>query len=292
MRTSDLRNRLSCQTDPIFETGFDLLVYVLFKHKPRLSVQLGFIGLGAISEHVITGLIQHAGFEEVIVVSERSRDRSASLAKRFPNVRIEPDNQAIVDQVDVVFIGTLPQQTLGLLETLSFREDQVVVSMAAMISIEQIATNVQPASRIHRIVPMPPNELGVGPIPIYPPSPDLTSLLSGIGTVIPVDDQQQFSTFSASSALMATFFEMVATNTRWIQSTGIAPEVASKYSTAMFHSLATQANELNSEKLQSLSTECLTAGGLNEQVLNATKQKGWFSELEFELSRILKRISG
>lgn len=254
-------------------------------------MKLGFIGLGAISEHVITGLIQHGNFEEVIVVSERSRHRSTSLAKRFPNVMVEPDNQAIVDQVDMVFIGTLPQQTLGLLETLSFRDDQTIVSMAAMISVEQIAQKVTPACRIHRIVPMPPNELGVGPIPIYPPSIELTSLLSSIGTIIPVEDQQQFSTFSASSALMATFFELVATNARWIQSRGVAPEVASKYSTAMFHSLATQANQLEALELQSLSTDCLTARGLNEQVLHATRSNGWFSELEVELDKILKRIS-
>jgi pyrroline-5-carboxylate reductase len=251
----------------------------------------GFIGIGAISEHVITGLIQQSGFDEILVISERSSHRSVRLANRFPNVRVEPDNQGIVDQVDVVFVATLPQQTLDLLDTLSFRQNQIIVSMAAMISVEQIAEKVKPASRIHRIIPMPPNELGVGPIPIYPPSPDLTELLSRIGTVIPVEDQQQFSTFSASSAIMATLFELVATNARWIQSRGVAPEVASKYSTALFHSLATQAKELGADELQSLSTECLTAGGLNEQVLNAARSEGWFDELTVELDKVLRRIS-
>lgn len=255
-------------------------------------MKLGFIGIGAISEHVITGLIQHGGYDESLVVSERSSHRSTRLASRFSNVRVEPNNQALVDQVDIVFVATLPQQTLDLLETHSFRQDQVIVSMAAMISVEQIAEKVKPASRVHRIIPMPPNELGVGPIPIYPPSPDLASLLSRIGTVIPVEDQQQFSTFSASSALMATLFELVATNARWIQSRGVAPDVASKYSTALFHSLATQAKELKADELQSLSTQCLTAGGLNEQVLNATRSEGWFDELEVELDKILRRISG
>lgn len=255
-------------------------------------MKLGFIGIGAISEHVITGLIQQSGFDENLVVSERSSHRSTRLAHRFSNVSVEPDNQALVDQVDVVFVATLPQQTLELLDALSFRQDQVIVSMAAMISVEQIAEKVTPASRVHRIVPMPPNELGVGPIPIYPPSSDLTSLLSRIGTVIPVEDQQQFSTFSASSAVMATFFELVATNARWIQSRDVEPDVASKYATTLFHALATQAKELEADELQSLSTECLTAGGLNEQVLNATRSEGWFSELEAELDRILRRISG
>jgi hypothetical protein len=90
---------------------------------------------------------------------------------------------------------------------------------------------------------------------------------------------------------MATLFELVATNARWIESKGVAAESASKYSTALFHSLATQARELGAEELRSLSTECLTAGGLNEQVLNATRDEGWYEELEAELDKILKRIS-
>ena len=252
---------------------------------------LGFIGTGAITEHVITGLILHGRYEEPIVVSERSRERSTRLAARHSNVRVETDNQAIVDQADTVFVATLPEQTLVLLSSLTFREEQSIVSVAAMVSIEQVAEKVKPASKIHRIIPMPPNELGVGPIPIYPPSPELEPLLSRIGTVISVEDQQHFSTFSASSAVMATFFELVAANARWIQSTGVSADAASNYSTAIFHSLATQVREFGPHELQEASQECLTAGGLNEQLLNVTRSEGWFDELHVELDRILKRVS-
>ena len=254
-------------------------------------MRLGFIGTGAISEHVIIGLIQHGGFEDPILVSERSRQRSERLASRFSNVTAESDNQTIVDHTDVVFLGTLPQQTLSVLDSLTFRSEQTIVSMPAMISVEQVAEKVSPASRIHRIIPMPPNELGVGPIPVYPPSPELTALLSPLGTIIPVEIQEHFSTFSASSAIMATMFELVATNARWMEAQGVEAETASRYATALFHSLATQAKESDAAKLRSLSANCLTAGGLNEQLLNATKAEGWYGELEAELDRVLTRIS-
>ena len=61
--------------------------------------------------------------------------------------------------------------------------------------------------------------------------------------------------------------------------------------TAIFHSLATQVREIGPEQLQELSAECLTVGGLNEQLLNATRGEGWFDELGIELDRILKRVS-
>jgi len=254
-------------------------------------VRLGFIGTGAISEHIIIGLIQHGGFEEPILVSARSRHRSERLASRYSNVTVESDNQRVVAQSDVVFLGTLPQQTLSVLDSLTFRPDQTIVSMPSMLSVEQVAEKVTPASKIHRIVPMPPNELGVGPIPVYPPSPELAALLSPLGTIIPVEHQEHFSTFSASSAIMATMFELVATNARWMETKGVEADAASRYTTALFHSLATQANDLDAEKLRSLSADCLTAGGLNEQFLNATKAEGWYRELEAELDRVLARIS-
>jgi pyrroline-5-carboxylate reductase len=253
--------------------------------------KLGFIGTGAITDHVITGLIAKGGYSAEIVVSERNRERSLRLAERFSNVRVEAENQAIVDQVDMVFVGVLPQQTIGVLDGLNFREDQTIVSMAAMVSVEELAEVVQPASRIHRIIPMPPNEMGVGPIPIYPPSSELETLLSTIGTVILVENEEHFSTFSASSAIMATFYELVATNARWMQSKGIPAEAATRYSTAIFHSLATQSRELSPQELQDLSTECLTTGGLNEQLLKLTRSEGWYDELQAGLDQILKRVS-
>ncbi len=76
-----------------------------------------------------------------------------------------------------------------------------------------------------------------------------------------------------------------------VQSTGVSAEAATRYSTAVFHSLAAQVRELGPQELQVLSTNCLTAGGLNEQLLSATRSEGWFDELQAELDRILQRVS-
>lgn len=255
------------------------------------KIKLGFIGTGAITEHVVVGLIEKGEYREEIVVSQRNRERSARLAERFSNVRVETDNQAIVDQVDWVFVGVLPEQTLEVLEPLAFREGQTIVSMASIVSVQELEGKVQPASQIHRIIPMPPNEVGVGPIPVYPPSREIEALLASIGTVIPVGDEAHFSAFSSSSAIMATFFELVATNARWMQSKGIPGEASTRYSTAIFHSLATQSRELTPAQLQGLSEGCLTAGGLNEQLLKLTRKEGWFDELEAGLDEILERVS-
>ncbi len=254
-------------------------------------MKIGFIGTGAIAEAVIVGLIEHGGFAEPVVVSARSQSRAEKLSARFTNVVVEPDNQAIVDAVDVLFVAVLPEQAIEVFQSLTYPAEQKIVSLIAGISVDQIQAIVRPAIRVHRLIPMPPNEIGVGPLPIYPPSPDLELLLSKIGTVISVDDESHFSTFSGASALMATFFELVATNARWMQRQGVPAEQAATYSSSLFHSLASLICNMNSEQLQGISEECLTVGGLNEQVLKAAKSNGVFEMIENELDLIRKRIA-
>lgn len=253
-------------------------------------MRIGFIGTGAIAEAIIVGLIEESGFSDQILVSKRSENRSEWLAKRFSNVSVVDDNQSIVTKSEMVFLATLPEHALAVFETLDFAADQTIVSLAAGISVEEICSVVKPAYQVHRIIPMPPNEFGVGPIPIYPPNDQLINLLAGIGTVIPVNDESQFTTFSASSALMATFFELVATNAKWIEAKGVSSENAVAYSTALFQSLATMTTKVSDDEVHELSDECLTAGGLNEQVLLANRKAGWFDFQANELNKILDRI--
>ena len=71
-------------------------------------MKIGFIGTGAIAEAVIVGLVEHGSFTDPVVVSARSRSRADKLSARFTNVTVEPENQDIVDAVDVLFIAVLP----------------------------------------------------------------------------------------------------------------------------------------------------------------------------------------
>lgn len=62
----------------------------------------------------------------------------------------ETNSKAIVDQVDTVFVATLPEQTRELLDSLTFRDDQTIVSLAAMIPVEQLAETVANPSHYSR----------------------------------------------------------------------------------------------------------------------------------------------
>ena len=252
-------------------------------------MNLGFIGTGAITEAMVEGFIAD-GYAEPIVVSERSRERSARLAERHHTVIVEADNQAIVDRCDWVVISVLPPQALDVASGLRFREDHNVISVVAGIKLATWAETVAPAKRVWRAVPMPPIEKGWGPTAICPPDPEVEALFSLAGTPVAVDDERQFQALAVVTSLMGMFFEQVGTATRWLEDQGVPEGEAAAYSSSMFQALANLTTLEDAQGLKGLSEECLTVGGVNEQVLHELRDAGWFDIYRKRLDRIMERF--
>ncbi|MFK7766302.1 MAG: NAD(P)-binding domain-containing protein [Mariniblastus sp.] len=255
-------------------------------------MKTGFIGTGAITEAFITGMINVGSHNEAVLVSSRSTERSKRLAEKFPNVKVIEDNQAIVDQCDWVFVAVLPEQSRELIKSLSFGSDQKIISMVAGLELEELTKICQPAESVFRIIPLPPVELGLGPMPLCPPDAEVESFLEKISTPIPVESENQFSTFSAASAIMATHYETMATVARWINSKDVPPAAAAGYTTAIFGGLSELASKCDWSSLQALPGHSQTPGGLNEQVLHELQALKWFDQVSGRLDRISDRLSG
>ncbi len=253
-------------------------------------MRIGFIGTGAIAEAMIDGLCGPAGHDEQILVSERSRERSARLASKFETVSTAADNQRIVDESDLVVISVLPGQVLELLDDLTFRGDHIVLSLAAGIRLLDLTPVVAPAKAVHRSIPLPPIEQGIGPVPLFPKHLALETLLSRVGTVIAVETETQFDALSAGSALMAAFFALEARVAVWLETQGVPKVQAADYATSLYHSLAVMAADTDAGKLQGLAQECLTPGGINEQVLKQLQSADWFEDAARALDGIKARF--
>ena len=247
---------------------------------------LGFLGTGAIAEAMVHGLAHHAGYDAPILLSPRSQERSRRLAQRYETVDVAESNQALVDASQTVVVAVLPPTTQEVLEGLAWRDDHVVLSLAGGRTTSELKRWTRKPQHVLRAIPMPPVERGVGPIPLFPRHEAVEALLGRVGTVIPLDEEQHFDVFSASSATMATFFEMQGTVARWTAAQGVDAQLSTSYTTTLLDALATMSSDLDAETLQGLSEECLTAGGLNERVLRGLQKDGWFERLEGGLQDI------
>lgn len=252
-------------------------------------MRLGFIGTGAISEAMVEGFVA-GGFTDPIAVSARSAERSARLSARHGNVTVSHDNQAIVDASDWVVLAVLPGQAFDVARGLNFRDDQRVISVIAGIRLAAWAPVLAPATAIHRAVPMPPIERGLGPTAICPPNSEVEALFDSAGTAVAVDDEHQFQALAVVTSLMAAFFEQVATAATWARDQGVPGEQAAAFSTSMFEALVALTRSQDAGGLQAMAEECLTAGGVNEQVLNELRAENWFDIYRERLDRIMSRF--
>ena len=253
---------------------------------------LGFIGTGGITEAIVTGLCQHGAYEDTILLSKRSQFRSKRLAKKFLQVQVVEDNQVIVDRSDCIVISVLPRQTLALLAKLSFRPNHRIISLPAGIRLKTLSTYLHPATKICRAIPMPPIAHGLGSTPVYPPDAEVEALFARIGKAIAVTDERHFTSLAASSAVMATFFAWIASNARWLEAQGVPRDVSALYAASVFHALAAMAANADAEELQRLSEDCLTPGGLNEQVLKGAQRAQLIEKIQAQIDEVMKRLEG
>ncbi|TIU05280.1 MAG: F420-dependent NADP oxidoreductase, partial [Mesorhizobium sp.] len=118
-------------------------------------MKLGFIGTGALTSAIVTGLKSAADNSVPVLLSPRNEEVAASLALRYPDVRVAPDNQAVLDNCDTVMLAVRPQIARGVLAGLQFRRDHHVVSLIATLSREEIAALIAPVEHVTKALPMP-----------------------------------------------------------------------------------------------------------------------------------------
>ena len=254
-------------------------------------MKIGFIGTGIIGEAFVKGLYRVGNFDGEMIISLRTAEKSAKLAAEFPQIIVSECNQSIVDESELIILAVLPEQCESVVCGLNFRPDQTILSIVSSITLKSLHEWAAPVTDIYRGIPLPPIEFGVGPFPICPPAPKLEPLLNSVGTVVSLTNEDQFLSIAVGSAMMAMFYEVVSTTASYMTKEGLPAAESALYATSMIHALADSTLRVDDTELQAMSEDCLTPGGLNEQVLHGLRGRGWYSDLEAEMDGIRDRLS-
>lgn len=251
---------------------------------------LGFIGTGNIAAAVVEGLVTAAGPAPRISVSPRNAAKSAELSRRFATVTVAADNQAVIDDSRMVFLSVRPQAAAEVLKPLKFDPGLTIISLIPL-PLEATVPLVAPATRIFRVLPLPPCARHMGAVPYWPHDEDVHGLLARLGQPMPLPAEHELSVLWAATAMIAPFYSLLETVSRWSAEQGVPPAAAADYTAAMFHALATVAQTGSPARFAHLATEAATPGGLNEQAVGMLRKGGAFRHVRKALDAILARIS-
>jgi pyrroline-5-carboxylate reductase len=251
-------------------------------------MRIGFLGTGAITEAVVTGL-STAPEPPDIVISPRTIARSRALATQFGNVAVAADNQAVLDHADIVVLALRPQDIVAALEPLRFRGDHIVVSFVALLPLESLRHLAKPAAQLCRAIPLPFAALRVGPLALWPALPQAADLLGRLGTVISPPSEALLEMLWSTTALMAPFYEQLNQVSGWLVANGVPAALAGEYTTRLFAAWSEVAVK-HTDELALLRDASQTRRGLNEQALRLLSDENHYRSLHAALEVIRRRL--
>ena len=252
---------------------------------------IGFIGTGAITEAMVTGLAGTDQAPSEIIVSARNEATSARLAANFVSVQVESSNQAIIDRADVLVLAIRPQVAEGVIKALTFRSGQRIISVIAATPLPLLHSWIEAEVKIVQAIPLPFVAQRIGVTAIYPPDPDVAALFNLLGRSVECDKKDDYDLLAVASALMSTYFGVLHSAGSWFGEQGLPDDKIKDYLSYLFSSLSRVALASGSTSFHELSVEYATPGGLNEQVLRDFNQQGGAHALHVALDNILKRIT-
>lgn len=255
-------------------------------------MKLGFVGTGALTSSIVTGLKSVGDNSIPVVLSPRSEDISAALAARHADVTVAPDNQAVLDECDTVMLAVRPQIARTVLGELRFRPDHHVVSLIATLSLEDVSALVAPAGRVTRALPMPMIAERLGATIIYPPDPAVAAFFGRLGKAIAVQDAASFDALSVVTATFATYFKYLDTISGWLKGQGISGRQARDYVSTIYAALAHAPQATPDIDFMHLADEYATRGGINEQVVRELTEKKVFDTFIDSLDAVHRRVTG
>src|SRR6516164_7938597 len=149
-------------------------------------MRIGFVGTGAITKAVVTGLLRSGMAWERITLSPRGEKTAAELAALDDRIHIGANNQDVLDASDIVCLAVVPQIAAEVLSELKFDSRHHVISFVAAISIDTMERLVHPAARVVRTIPLPAVAEGKGSTAICPPDAIAKALFSAMGEAVEV----------------------------------------------------------------------------------------------------------
>jgi pyrroline-5-carboxylate reductase len=253
-------------------------------------MNLGFIGTGKISSSIIFGIFKSKLKVTKVYISSRNRSLAKKLNKKYSKIKVLNDNQEIINKSSIVFLGITPKVGNQILSKLNFAKYKKIISLISTINLDRLK-KITKNKNIVRVTPLPPIEIKKGPIIICPPSKFAKNIFKHLGKVLEIRNEKLSYKFWSTASLMATYYELLNTSSKWLVKKGINKKLADTYVAELFLALSQDALNKSSQGYKKLVADSQTPKGLNMQVLNELKKGKFFTKFFKALENVNKRVS-
>jgi len=127
-------------------------------------MKLGFLGAGNMGTAMMRGIAASDIRKSGTISEITAFDTDSAKLEALSDAGVMPceSAQALCDKADYLVLAVKPQVLGGVLESLTLRKEQVIISICAGISAEFIRSRTIPDARIILVMPNTPLMLGLG----------------------------------------------------------------------------------------------------------------------------------
>lgn len=205
-----------------------------------MTHKIAFLGCGSMGEAILSGLLSAGQNPSAVTVTVRRAERAEELATRHKVTAIahseEPEaNRQAAKGADVVVLGVKPVGVSALCRDIasSLAPDAVVISVAAAVSLAQLAAALPEGQPILRAMPNTPLRVGRGVVALSAGSTVTPlqlrlgrSIFEGAGKVLEVPEEQQNAISAISGSGPAYAFYLAEAMAAAARAFGLADDVA------------------------------------------------------------------
>ncbi len=254
-----------------------------------MTKTIAFIGIGHLAEYMIRGL-QKAESSETILLVPRSCARAEKLVAEYPNLQIMRSAQTAINAADIVIIATRPVDVVTVLEPLTLRADQTVISVAAGVDVATLQMLTKPALAV-RSLPLSCVAIHKSPTLIYPRNSVASAFFGRLGQVYTLASEIEFPASSAlTGALYAWMFALMQEASDWAVAANLPADLARELVQDSFEGAAAMAREQADKSLDVIWDSLATPGGISARGHKVIKEMGGFNAFTSALELVEKRL--
>lgn len=240
---------------------------------------IGFIGGGNMAQALLAGLLRAGHEPAALRVADPDPAQQARLQELSPDLGVGADNFAVAAAAEMIVLAVKPQVLAGVAQAVGPRAGQLVVSVAAGITLPTLENWLGAGTPCVRVMPNQPALVGAG-MSVLCATPSVsdaqreqaTYLAGAGGDTAWVEDESLMDAVTAvSGSGPAYFYLLMEILEATARDMGIAPEVARKLAVQTALGTGLTASETGSPPAE-LRKMVTSPGGTTQTALEVLEQ--------------------
>ena len=234
-------------------------------------LNIGILGVGELTEKIVIGL-RRSGFSGRVLLSPRNNDRARELSRLWA-CEIAQNNQGVVDDSDLLFLGVRPDAVEQLANEVRLKPEQTLVSLVAGMSISELEQSFPKARHVRAMLSYAA-QINQSTVVLTPGGQPHERLLGALGSLVVIDQEDAFELATVAACMNGWFYFFLGDLQEWFTGKGLSHEQAAQLVMGNMQDCLSSARHQPDVSLEALGGSIATPGTYTYAGLEKLRKNG------------------